>query len=229
MTPLRRGAVGLFMHDIMPVPVIDEAAFRPEVMQSELPVLIDFYADWSAPCKQTAPEVEAVAKELEGKAKVVRVNIDKSPMLAQSLRIQSVPTFMVFLKGKPVDAQAGALRRQQLRAMLEPFLPRAEGAILPVELAQLVGQRQVVPVDIREAVVYARAHLPTAVSMPEAEIMGRLAELHMLAGEPVLYCRGGDKAKAMAEQLAASGVPVAFLEGGLLGWEAEGLPLERPD
>lgn len=213
----------------MPVPVIDEQAFRAEVMQSELPVLVDFYADWSAPCKQTAPEVEAVAKELEGKAKVVKVNIDKSPVLAQSLRIQSVPTFMVFAKGRPVDAQAGGLRRQQLRAMLEPFLPRAEGAILPAELAQLVGQGQVVPVDIREAPVYARAHLPGAASMPEAEIEGRLAELHMLAGEPVLYCRGGDKAKALAEKLSAAGVPISFLEGGLLAWEAEGFPLERPD
>jgi thioredoxin len=213
----------------MPVPVIDEQSFRNEVMQSELPVLIDFYADWCAPCKTTAPEVEAVAKELAGKAKVVKVNIDKSPMLAQSLRIQSVPTFMVFAKGRPVDAQAGALRRQQLRAMLEPFLARAEGSILAAELVQLVAQRQVVPVDIREAPVFGRAHLPTAVNMPETEIEGRLAELHMLPGEPVLYCRSGDKSKALAEKLAGQGIPVAFLEGGLLAWEADGHPLERPD
>ena len=227
--PLRRRAEPLSMRGDMPVAIVDEQSFRAEVMQSELPVLVEFYADWCAPCKQIAPDIEATSRDLEGKAKVVKVNIDKSPMLAQSLRIQSVPTFMVFAKGRPVEAQVGALRRPQLRAMIEPHLPRPEGAILPAELAQLVAQRQVVPVDIREAPVFARAHLPTAVSMPEAEIETRLAELHMLTGEPVLYCRGGDKAKALAEKLAASGMPVAFLDGGLLAWEAEGLPLDRPD
>ena len=213
----------------MPVPVIDEQAFRTEVLQSELPVLIDFYADWSAPCKTIAPEVEAVARDLEGRAKVVKVNIDKSPALAKSLRVQSVPTFMVFVKGRSVDGQAGALRRQQLRAMLEPYLPRAAGSVLVSELVELIGQRRVVPVDLREPPVFQRAHLPTAVSMPEAEIESRLAELHMLAGEPVLYCRGGDKSKALSEKLAEQGITVAFLEGGLLGWEAEGFPLERPE
>jgi thioredoxin 1/putative thioredoxin len=213
----------------MAVPVIDEQSFRAEVLQSQLPVLIDFYADWCAPCKTTAPEVEAIARELEGKAKVVKVNIDKSPALAQSLRIQSVPTFMIFSKGRPVDAQQGALRRAQLRAMLEPHLPRSEGSMLVPELAQLIGTQQVVPVDIREPQVFARAHLPHAVNLPETEIETRLAELHMLPGEPVLYCRSGDRSKALSERLAAEGMPVAFLEGGLLSWEAEGLPLDRPD
>ena len=69
--------------------------------------------------------------------------------------------------------------------------------------------------------------LQGAVSMPLEGIEGRLAELHMLTGQPVLYCRSGDKTKDMAEKLAEQGVPVAFLEGGLLAWEAEGLPIER--
>jgi thioredoxin len=213
----------------MPVPVINEQSFRTEVLQSQVPVLIDFYADWCAPCKVVAPEVEAVAQEMEGRAKVVKVNIDKSPMIAQSLRIQSVPTFVVFAKGRPVEMQAGALKRQQLRAMLEPFLPRSQGSVMVPELAQMLQQGQVVPVDLRDSPVFARAHLPGAVNIPEAEVEGRLAELHMLAGEPVLYCRSGDKAKAMSERLTEQGVPVAFLEGGVLAWESEGLPLERPD
>jgi thioredoxin 1/putative thioredoxin len=65
--------------------------------------------------------------------------------------------------------------------------------------------------------------------MPEDDLENRLAELHMLAGEPVLYCRGGDRAKALAQKLTEQGIPVAFLDGGLLGWEAEGLPLDRPE
>ena len=64
--------------------------------------------------------------------------------------------------------------------------------------------------------------------MPIDEIEGRLAELHMLPGAPILYCRAGDKTKELASELADGGVPVGFLEGGFLAWEAEALPIERP-
>ena len=88
---------------------------------------------------------------------------------------------------------------------------------------------RVVPVDTREAAVFARAHLPGAVNLPAAEIETRLAELHMLAGTPVVYCRSGDQTKDLAAKLAEQGVPVAFLEGGVLAWEAAGFRLQRPD
>jgi thioredoxin 1 len=212
----------------MPVPTIAEPDFEKEVLRSELPVLIDFTATWCAPCKTVAPEVEAIAHELEGKAKVVKIDIDKSKRIAASLRVQAVPMFMVFHKGRPVAADQGVLRRNQLRELIEPFLPRAEGAIRAVELAQLLQQRQVVPIDTREAAPFLRAHIPGAVNMPLEEIETRLAELHMLSAEPVLYCRSGDKSKELATKLAEGGLPVAFLEGGFLGWEAELLPVERP-
>src|SRR3954470_8061884 len=118
----------------MAVPTISEPDFEREVLKSELPVLIDFTATWCAPCKTVAPEVEAIAHELEGKAKVVKIDIDKSKRIAASLRIQAVPTFMVFHRGRPVAAEQGVLRRAQLREMLDPFLPRAEGAVRAVEL-----------------------------------------------------------------------------------------------
>lgn len=213
----------------MPVPTISEQEFEKEVLRSELPVLIDFTADWCAPCKTVAPEVEAVARELEGKAKVVKIDIDKSKRIATTLRIQAVPTFMVFFKGRPVAADQGVVKRNRLRELVEPFLPRAEGAIRAVELAQFIKQGQVVPVDTRDAASYGRARIPGAVHIPAEEIEGRLAELHMLAGEPILYCRSGDKTKELADKLTEAGVPVGFLEGGLLAWEAEGLPIERPD
>ena len=108
-------------------------------------------------------------------------------------------------------------------------MPRAEGAIKAAELAQLVSQGQVVPVDTRESAAYGRAHIPRAVNMPLDVIETRLAELHMLPGEPVLYCRSGDKSKELADKLTQSGVPVGFLEGGLLAWEGSLLPIERPD
>ena len=207
---------------------IAEHEFEAEVLQSDLPVLVDFHAEWCQPCKTVAPEVEALASELAGKAKFVKVDIDKNQRLASMLRISSVPTFMVFAQGRPVAAEQGAVRRDRLRAMLEPFLPRAQGAVLPVELAQLLRQPGITAVDTRDAGSYGRARIPGAIHMPLEEIEGRLAELHM-HGTPVLYCRSGDKSKELSEKLTAAGVPVSFVEGGFLGWEAEGLPVEKPD
>jgi thioredoxin 1/putative thioredoxin len=211
--------------DIVPV---TERDFERVVIRSELPVLIEFGAEWCGPCKQIKPDVESFAREMQGKLKVVYVDIDKAPTLARELRIQSVPTFMLFVEQRIADAQVGAMGKKQLQRMVEPFLPRAAGALKPAELAQLLREGAVVPVDTREAAAYARAHLPRAVNIPIDQIEGRLAELHMLAGRPVVYCRAGDKTKDLATTLADQGIPVAFLEGGMLGWESEGLPVERP-
>ena len=213
----------------MAIPVVEERDFEREVLRSEQPVLVDFYADWCGPCKTMEPDVVALARELNGKAKVVKVNIDRSKMLAQRLRIQSVPTTMVFHGGRIAAAEVGALRKAQLRQMIEPFLPRAEGALRPGEVVELLRQQQIALVDTREPAVFTRMHLPRAVNIPLAEIPNRLAELHMLPGEPVLYCRGGEQTKELAAKLAEQGTPIAFLEGGVLAWEAEGLPVVRPD
>ncbi len=211
----------------MPPQVVSEPDFEQEVLRSELPVLVDFFADWCSPCKTVAPQVEALATELEGKAKVVKVDIDQSKQLAAMLRIESVPTFVVFHQGRPVAAEQGVVDRARLRAMLEPFLPRTAGAVTPTELAQLVQQGAVKPVDTRDEGSYRRAHIPGAVHMPLEQIPERLAELLML-GTPVLYCRAGDQSKAISERLA-SDMAIPFVEGGLLAWEAEGLPIERED
>lgn len=213
----------------MALKTVSEQTFEREVMHSEVPVLVEFGAEWCGPCKVVAPELEALSKELDGKAKIVTVDIDKSPLLSRELGVQSVPTFVVFHQGRPVGGRVGALKKAQIREMLEPFLPRQAGALKPAEVAQLLQQRRIVPVDTREAAVFGRAHLPGAVNMPIEEIETRLAELHMLAGVPVLYCRSGDQTKDLAARLAEQGMPVAFLEGGVLGWEASGFELERPD
>lgn len=210
------------------VPYVTERDFEQEVLLSEVPVLVEFTAEWCQPCKTIAPEVEAFAQEMQGKAKVVKVDIDKSQMLARQLRIQSVPTFMLFVDQRLGDAQVGALGKKQLRAMVEPFLPRSAGALKARELAELLRQGGVVPVDVRDAAAYGRAHLPGARNMPIEEIEGRLAELFMLPGQAVLYDRAGDRTKELAERFAEQGTPVAFLEGGILAWEAEGLPVDRP-
>ncbi|MFZ5894197.1 MAG: thioredoxin [Myxococcota bacterium] len=213
----------------MALQTVGERDFEQEIMMSELPVLVEFSAEWCGPCKVIAPELEALSRELDGKAKIVKIDIDRSPTLARQMGVQSVPTFVIFHNGRPVGGRVGALKRNQLREMLDPFLPRAEGALKPEELAALLKAGRVSVVDAREAAVYGRAHIEGAVNIPSSEIESRLAELHMLPTPPVIYCRSGDITKDLAAKLAEQGVPVAFLEGGVLAWEASGFRLQRPD
>src|SRR5687768_9409866 len=186
----------------MAVQSVTEQNFEREVLMSELPVLLEFGAEWCGPCKVVAPELEALATELDGKAKIVSVDIDRSPMLARELGVQSVPTFVVFHQGRPVGGRVGALRRPQLREMLEPVLPRAAGALKPQEVFALTKQGRVSLVDTRDEPVFRRSRIQGAVNIPFSEIESRLAELHMLPSPPVLYCRAGDKTKDLAARLA---------------------------
>lgn len=213
----------------MAVPTVNEQSFEREVMLSEVPVLVEFSAEWCAPCKLVAPELDALSRDLGDKAKIVTVDIDRSPNLARQLGVQSVPTFVVFHQGRPANGKVGALKRNQLREMLEPFLPRAEGALKPEEVFQLLKAGRIAIVDTRDAASFGRAHIPGAKNLPAEEIEGRLAELFMLGLPPILYCRSGEKTKELVAKLVEQGVEVGFLEGGVLGWEAAGLAMERPD
>jgi thioredoxin len=206
---------------------IDERNFAAEIMDSELPVLLEFSAQWCGPCKTMAPELDALSRELEGKAKIARIDIDRSRDLAREFGVQSVPTFVVMHQGRPVNGAAGAQRKAQLMQLLEPLLPRTAGALKPAEVARLLGAGQVVAVDTRDPAAYFRTHLPRAINLPLQDVQAKLAELARLRAVPVLYCRGGDKTKDLAQSLAQQGVPISFLEGGLLDWEALGLPVER--
>src|SRR5690606_24951346 len=148
---------------------VTEQTFEMEILRSELPVLVEFGAKWCGPCKTVAPELEALAHELDGRAKLVTIDIDECPVLAREMGIQSVPAFVVFHQGRPVGGRVGALRRQELRQLIEPVLPRDAGAIKPEEAAQLLKQGRVSLIDTREAAVYQRAHLPGAINMPFEE------------------------------------------------------------
>ena len=98
------------------------ANFEQEVLKSELPVLVDFYADWCNPCKMMAPVVEALAKELAGKCKVGKCNIDENFPIAQKYRVASIPTFIVFKNGQPDKTVMGAMPAQELRSQVEQAL-----------------------------------------------------------------------------------------------------------
>ena len=213
----------------MALRTVTEQTFEQEVMQSEVPVLVEFSAEWCAPCKLVAPELAALSAELGDKAKIVTIDIDRSPNLARQIGVQSVPTFVVFHQGRPAGGKVGALKRPQLREMLDPFLPRAEGALKAEEVFHLLREGRICVVDTREPAVFGRAHIPGATNVPAGEVEGRLAELIMLGLPPILYCRSGDITKDLTAKLVEQGVQVGFLEGGVLAWEAAGLEMERPD
>jgi thioredoxin 1 len=85
-----------------------------ELIQSEKPVLVDFYADWCGPCKAMDPVIREVAKAVEGKARVVRVNIDKNSKEPQTYQVLAVPTFMVFKKGNMIWRHPGMIDQKSL-------------------------------------------------------------------------------------------------------------------
>ncbi len=95
------------------------ANFEEEVLKSELPVLVDFYADWCNPCKMMAPIVEKLAEEYEGKYKIGKCNIDANMPLAQKYRVASIPTFMIFKGGEVVDTFGGSMPADDLRDKLD--------------------------------------------------------------------------------------------------------------
>lgn len=96
--------------------------FEEEVLKSEVPVLVDFYADWCNPCKMMAPVVESLAGKMEGKIKVGKCNIDDNLPIAQKYRVASIPTFMVFKNGQAVTSFMGAMPAQEFRSKVEKAL-----------------------------------------------------------------------------------------------------------
>ena len=98
---------------------INDTNFESEVRQSTLPVLVDFWAQWCGPCKMLAPVLDEIAVEQNGRAKVVKVNVDENPALVQSYNIQSIPTLLYFAGGEVRDRTIGALTKQSIISKLE--------------------------------------------------------------------------------------------------------------
>lgn len=98
---------------------ITDEQFADEVLRSEQPVLVDFWASWCAPCKMMEPMVERLHIEVANSAKVVAVNIDRNPQIAGEFAVNSVPTFIAFKNGQPIARQTGAATENQLRNLIE--------------------------------------------------------------------------------------------------------------
>ena len=97
----------------------NENNFENEVMRSEIPVLIDFYAEWCGPCRMMAPVVEQFAEEYEGRVKIGKINVDEESELAARFGVQSIPSFIFIKDGKVVDRVTGAMPKPVLKGYLD--------------------------------------------------------------------------------------------------------------
>jgi thioredoxin 1 len=99
--------------------VLGDENFQGEVLNSTVPVLVDFWAPWCAPCRMIAPAVEELAKKYAGQVKVGKLNIDEHQAVPMQYNVMSIPTILVFKDGKPVDQIVGAVPKQHLESMLK--------------------------------------------------------------------------------------------------------------
>jgi thioredoxin 1 len=101
---------------------VTDQTFINEVLQSETPVLVDFWAEWCGPCLRVAPVLEEIAKEMGDKVKIVKLDIDANPNTARDYQVLSVPTLTVFKGGQPVQSVAGARPKGDLVRLIESAL-----------------------------------------------------------------------------------------------------------
>ncbi len=101
------------------VVVLTDDNWKKEVTESEIPVLVDFWAEWCPPCRMIAPSIDALATAYSGRAKVGKLNVDENPAVAQAFGIQSIPTLLVLKGGKVADQQIGAVPQTRIAQMLE--------------------------------------------------------------------------------------------------------------
>jgi thioredoxin 1 len=107
---------------------VTDSAFEKSVMQSPIPVIVDFWAPWCQPCKAVGPMLDRIAKDYEGKLIVAKVNTDENPQNAMKNEVQGIPTMLFVANGKIVHRQVGALPEANLRTAVDQFLELAAKA-----------------------------------------------------------------------------------------------------
>ena len=181
------------------------ASFARDVIQESMrqPVLVDFWATWCGPCKQLTPILEKVVRQAGGKVKLVKIDIDKNPELAQQLRIQSVPTVYAFLHGQPVTGFAGAQPESQVKALVEKLMGAPLGpADAETQLAAAKAALDAGQLD--EAAELFSAVLEQEEANPEA--LGGLARVLLAGGEL-------EEAAALLQQVPANLASHAAISG----------------
>jgi thioredoxin 1 len=107
------------------VRAVSDSSFEKEVLQSEKPVLVDFWAEWCGPCRMLAPTVEAVAEQYVESADVVKLNVDENPATAGAYGIRGIPTLILFREGKEVERVVGAISKESISRIIEKYISLA--------------------------------------------------------------------------------------------------------
>lgn len=109
------------------VQAITDSQFEKEVIESEIPVFVDFWAPWCGPCRMVAPIVEELASEYQGRVKFVKMNVDENPQVAGAMGIRSIPTLVIFKGREVADYRIGAVPAEDLRRMIDKALGTSKG------------------------------------------------------------------------------------------------------
>ncbi|MCG3157544.1 MAG: Thioredoxin 1 [bacterium] len=102
--------------------VLSDSTFEQEVLKADMPVLVDFWAEWCGPCKMIAPAINELAGEYAGKAKIAKLDVDSNQVIASQYGIRSIPSLLIFKNGRVVDQIVGALPKQRIKERLDATL-----------------------------------------------------------------------------------------------------------